>query len=164
MAKDGQIKALRKVKASQVPMELENKGKILSMIPYRGPPQSRGGAAQSQRGSQYGGGSTEQAGTALQKVQQRLKGRGANGFIGLQRRFKIMDDDRSGNIDMNEFKKSIKELKVDITSSETEDLFRAFDRDGSGAIDYDEFLRSLPHASPMRNENDFINNYQNLKR
>ena len=27
MAKDGQIKALRKVKASQVPMELGNKGK-----------------------------------------------------------------------------------------------------------------------------------------
>ena len=54
-----------------------------------------------------------------------------------------MDDDRSGNIDMNEFKKSIKDLKVDANRVETKDLVRAWGGNGSGAIDYDEFLRGV---------------------
>jgi Ca2+-binding EF-hand superfamily protein len=33
----------------------------------------------------------------------------------MQRQFKIMDDDRSGAIEMNEFKKAIHDYRVDIT-------------------------------------------------
>ena len=38
-----------------------------------------------------------------------------------------------------EFKKSIRDLRVDITDKECELLFRVFDRDCNNVIDYDEF-------------------------
>ena len=84
--------------------------------------------------------------TAMNKLRDRLASRGARGFIGMQKQFKIMDDDRSGNIDMNEFKKAIKDFRIDLTPQEIELVFSAFDRDGSGSIDYDEFIRGVRGA------------------
>ena len=54
-----------------------------------------------------------------------------------------MDDDRSGNLDMYEFKKAIKDFRVGIVERDMERLFNIFDRDHSGSIDYDEFLRGV---------------------
>ena len=39
-----------------------------------------------------------------------LVAHGAHGFIGLQRKFRIMDDDGTKQLSMAEFKKGIKEL------------------------------------------------------
>jgi Ca2+-binding EF-hand superfamily protein len=61
----------------------------------------------------------------------------------MQRQFKIIDDNQSGNIDIYEFKKAIKDFRVDLTDNEIQLVFKAFDRDGSGAIDYDEFVRGV---------------------
>lgn len=44
---------------------------------------------------------------------------------------------------MNEFKKAIRDFKIDLNESETQLVFNAFDRDGSGTIDYDEFVRGV---------------------
>lgn len=38
--------------------------------------------------------------------------RGARGIIGLKRVFKIMDDDNSGYLDVNEFNKALKDYRV----------------------------------------------------
>src|SRR3569833_1292930 len=73
----------------------------------------------------------------------KLAGRGARGIIGLQKQFKIMDDDRSGNLDMYEFKKALKDFRVGVVERDAERLFNIFDRDHSGSIDYDEFLRGV---------------------
>ena len=54
-----------------------------------------------------------------------------------------MDDDRSGNLDMYEFKKAIKDFRVGISERDAERLFNIFDRDRSGSVDYDEFLRGV---------------------
>jgi Ca2+-binding EF-hand superfamily protein len=43
-----------------------------------------------------------------------LASRGARGIIGLQKQFKIMDDDRSGDLDMYEFKKGVKDFRVQV--------------------------------------------------
>jgi Ca2+-binding EF-hand superfamily protein len=72
-----------------------------------------------------------------------LTGRGARGIIGLQKQFKIMDDDRSMDLDLYEFKKAIKDFRVGVSDRDTERLFNIFDRDRSGKISYDEFLRSV---------------------
>jgi len=72
-----------------------------------------------------------------------LASRGARGIIGLQKQFKIMDDDRSMDLDQYEFKKAIKDFRVGVSDRDTERLFNIFDRDRSGKISYDEFLRSV---------------------
>ncbi len=37
----------------------------------------------------------------------------------MQRQFRIIDDDNSGNIDMNEFKKACRDFKIDLNDNET---------------------------------------------
>lgn len=48
----------------------------------------------------------------INEVRDRLKARGARAFIGLQRQFKIMDDDNSKSLDVSEFKKAISDFKI----------------------------------------------------
>lgn len=74
---------------------------------------------------------------------KKLAARGSRGIMGLGRQFKIADDDRSGNLGMNEFKKAIHDFRIGLKPEQSEQLFTVFDRDGSGAIDYDEFLRGV---------------------
>jgi len=54
-----------------------------------------------------------------------------------------MDDDRSMDLDMYEFRKAIKDFRITIMERDIERLFNVFDRDRSGKISYDEFLRSV---------------------
>lgn len=51
-------------------------------------------------------------------MRRKLAARGARGFIGMQKQFKIMDDDRSGTIDMNEFRKAVKDFRLDINEND----------------------------------------------
>ena len=66
--------------------------------------------------------------------------RGASGIFGLQRKFRIMDDDNSHSISLAEFTKAIKEHVLDWTSAQIQVLFDHFDADKSGAISFDEFI------------------------
>ena len=68
-------------------------------------------------------------------------------MIGLRRQFKIMDDNGSGTLDMYEFKKGIRDFKVDMDPVDVENLFKAFDLNGNGDIDFDEFIRVV--VGPM---------------
>ena len=43
-----------------------------------------------------------------------MKARGARGIIGLQRQFKIADDNGSGFLDLPEFTKAVNDFGVDI--------------------------------------------------
>jgi Ca2+-binding EF-hand superfamily protein len=54
-----------------------------------------------------------------------------------------MDDNRSGDLDLYEFKKAIKDFRVSIVERDVERLFNIFDRNRNGSIDYDEFLRGV---------------------
>lgn len=76
----------------------------------------------------------------LEKLREQLKARGARGFVGLQRKFRIMDDDGSRTLNLVEFKKALRESGVTFTELQMSQLFTAFDRDRNGAIDFDEFL------------------------
>ena len=67
--------------------------------------------------------------------------RGARSIIGIGRVFKIMDDNRSGTLDIQEFAKGCAESRLDFTDLDVQTLFKAFDKNGDGTIDYDEFLR-----------------------
>lgn len=69
--------------------------------------------------------------------------RGARSIIGIGRVFKIMDDNRSGTLDLQEFAKGCQESRLPFTDIDTATLFKAFDKDNSGVIEYDEFLRTV---------------------
>ena len=58
-----------------------------------------------------------------------------------------MDDNGSGTLDMQEFKKGIRDFRVDMDPQDVENLFKAFDLNGSGDIDFDEFIRVV--VGPM---------------
>lgn len=64
-------------------------------------------------------------------------------MIGLQRSFKIMDDDESKSLDIYEFTKAVKDYRIDVPENEIQTLFNAFDVDRNGTLSYDEFLRSV---------------------
>lgn len=57
--------------------------------------------------------------------------------------YRIIDDDGNRSINMEEFAKICKDLRVGFSKEEVEQLYGIFDRDGSGLIDYDEFLRAI---------------------
>lgn len=64
-------------------------------------------------------------------------------MIGLQRIFKIMDDNRSGTLDIQEFWKAMNDFRVKISQDEARHLFELFDENGDGELSIDEFLRSI---------------------
>ena len=76
----------------------------------------------------------------LKAFQEKIYSRGARGMLGLQRLFKIIDDDDSKELSRGEFFKCIKDFRLDFSQTEANKLFEHFDEDRSGAINYDEFL------------------------
>jgi calcyphosin len=82
----------------------------------------------------------------MDRFREKLAKRGNRGIMGLGRSFKIADDDRSGNLGMEEFQKAIHDFRVGLRPEQSAKLFGVFDRDGSGTIDYDEFLRGVRGA------------------
>lgn len=67
------------------------------------------------------------------------------------RQFRIIDDDRSGDLSFEEFRKGLKELGFDGEESEISEIFKLFDQDESGTIKYEEFLEHLrPPMNQMR--------------
>ena len=48
----------------------------------------------------------------IDRVRQRIKSRGARGILGIGKSFKIMDDDGSGALDINEFAKALSSYRI----------------------------------------------------
>ena len=77
------------------------------------------------------------------QLRNKLGSRGARGVIGLQRQFRIMDDDGSKSLNQYEFTKAMNDFQLNFSQSEIGMLFKFFDVSGDGAISYDEFLRAV---------------------
>lgn len=74
-------------------------------------------------------------------LRESFKKHGSNGIFGIARKFRIMDDDNSNSVDLDEFKKAIAEHAMDWNDQQIKLVFDFFDRDGNGSISYEEFLR-----------------------
>lgn len=60
---------------------------------------------------------------------------GGDGIHGLGRKFRIMDDNSSGSLDMAEFSKAMRECElVDLSKKAIEHIFRYLDADDSGSV------------------------------
>ena len=84
-------------------------------------------------------------------MRDKIKARGARGIIGLARVFKIIDDNNSKSLDREEFRKAIRDFKIEVPDEHITIVFNAFDINRDGTIDYDEFLRIIRgELSPAR--------------
>ena len=73
----------------------------------------------------------------LKKFKDRVKTKGAKGFLDLQKIFKMMDYDGSQSISISEFKKSLKSFNMEfLQDQEVTMLFNVFDRNRDGTINY----------------------------
>jgi Ca2+-binding EF-hand superfamily protein len=79
----------------------------------------------------------------METFRKKLAARGSRGIMGLGRQFKIADDNQSGGLDIDEFKKCVHDFRIGLKPSDSERLFKIFDRDNGGSIDYEEFLRGV---------------------
>ena len=59
----------------------------------------------------------------LELFKNKLRSRGSRGMIGLQRIFKIMDDDESGALSQREFAKACRDFKIGISDENIPVLF-----------------------------------------
>ncbi|OQR98752.1 hypothetical protein ACHHYP_08146 [Achlya hypogyna] len=76
----------------------------------------------------------------LGRLRASLKARGAAGIVGLSRKFRLMDEDGNGSIDLAEFKRAMRDCNVECSDADMRLLFDAFDSDDSQSIDFKEFL------------------------
>ena len=81
--------------------------------------------------------------TLLDIFRESLKARGARGIAGLSRKFRIVDDNNNGLIDLAEFTKVINEHGFSWTAAQIKKIFDHFDNDKSGSITFDEFLFTI---------------------
>ena len=86
----------------------------------------------------------------VDRLKAQLASRGAKGIIGLGRKFRIMDDDSSGSLNISEFKKAMNECALSLSEQEIAALFKYFDLDKSGSIDFEEFLGGVRGAMNPR--------------
>ena len=73
----------------------------------------------------------------------------------MQRVFKIMDDNGSGTLDIQEFWKALCDFRVPVSPEECRKLFDLFDLNDDGEVSYDELMRAVAgDMNPIRK--DFV--------
>jgi len=77
---------------------------------------------------------------------------GAYGIFGIQRKFRIVDDDGDKRLSIDEFRKMVAEHQLGWTAAQTQLVYNIFDKDGSGGIEFDEFLEGLRGPLSPRRE------------
>ena len=99
---------------------------------------------------------------SMSTFRESLKQHGAKGIFGLGRKFKIADDDGSGNLSVAEFSKVINEHRLGWNTTTIKAVFDFFDDDQSGTISYDEFLLGVRGELNERRKDMVMMAYQVL--
>ena len=79
----------------------------------------------------------------VSKFREELRKHGGYGFVAVQRKFRIIDDDGNKSIDMTEFKKALKEMDVNLDDTEILALFKHFDTHKTNSISFEEFVQGV---------------------
>ena len=65
--------------------------------------------------------------------------------------FYDMDEERSGLVDRQQFRKTLYNLNIPMTETQVERVFAVFDGQGEGKLDYSEFCEELARTEPLNN-------------
>ena len=91
--------------------------------------------------------------TALQRVKSKILARGGSqGFRGLVKSFRILDDDGSKTLSRRELKEGMELYGVPLTTSELDVIFKEWDTNGDSTVSITEFLRALRGNMNLRRE------------
>lgn len=96
-------------------------------------------------------GSAQECRDIISVVRQKLLERGENGFRGLTRTLRILDDNGNKMLDKRELKNGMQTYGIHMTDYEVNTLMKYFDRNGDGNISVGEFVTGLrPKMSDAR--------------
>lgn len=84
------------------------------------------------------------------RIKKRLASKGTKGFLILQKSLKQVDSDEDGLITLDQFKKVIRDLKIDITNSESNLLFDVFDPESTNLISFVQLINTLKGEIPEK--------------
>lgn len=79
----------------------------------------------------------------MNDIKETLKKRGSMAIRGIGRVFRILDDNRNRQLEVNELMWGLKDFDIHLSEEQTRVLISHFDRDNSGTVNFDEFLRAL---------------------
>ena len=79
----------------------------------------------------------------FQEIRRRISVRGTRGFIGFQRQLRIMDDDQDRAISYQEFRKAMRDYKIELSEGELEEIFSYLDHQQTGKISIDELIQAV---------------------
>lgn len=77
------------------------------------------------------------------RMKKRLASKGTRGYLILEKSLRNVDSDQDGLISLDELRKVVKDLKIDITTNECNLMFDVFDPEGTNRISYSELIYTL---------------------
>ncbi|KAG5848038.1 calcyphosin-like protein [Anguilla rostrata] len=81
--------------------------------------------------------------STIEKLRLKCLERGAAGIKGLSRTFRIMDEDRSKSLDLQELLRGLEAYGMSVSRDEAQHILSTLDKDGGGTVDFSEFLEAL---------------------
>jgi len=99
---------------------------------------------------QYEGKVDRQADELIKIFRENVLKRGGNTILQIGKHFNLYDKNKNKRLDLEEFKRVVRQYGAGLSPSETETLFNSFDYEGNGSIVYEEFLRIL--RGPMNDK------------
>ena len=76
----------------------------------------------------------------LTRIRDKCVSRGERGLFGLKRLFQTFDSNGNGTLEFKEFKRAIKDFKLEVEDVDIENIFKSFDKNGDGVLQMEEFM------------------------
>ena len=76
----------------------------------------------------------------LTKIRDKCVARGERGLFSLKRLFQTFDINGNGTLELKEFKRAMKDFKLELEEVDIENIFNSFDQNGDGVLQLGEFM------------------------